>query len=95
MGQHPILVKTKIATETELRKRKKETLVQDEVSNNMTSTCQSRKDASNLSKPLIGPRQITRVACWNVRTSYQTGKTKQLSNEMKRYNIDICGLSEV
>lgn len=44
---------------------------------------------------MIGPKQITRIACWNVRTLYQAGKTKQLTDEMKRYNIDICGVSEV
>ena len=30
-----------------------------------------------------------------MRTLYQMGKTKQLVNEMKRYSIDICGVSEV
>ena len=52
-------------------------------------------EAISLKMPLIGPKQTTRIACWNVRTLYRIGKTKQLVHEMKRYSIDICGVSEV
>ena len=82
MGQHPILVKKQIATETEHIRTGIETLVQDKVPNEMTTVCQSQKEAN-------------RIACWNVRALYQLGKTKQLVNEMKWYNIDIWGVSEV
>ena len=38
---------------------------------------------------------MLRVGAWNVRTMYETGKTAQVMNEMKRYKINILGLSEV
>lgn len=36
-----------------------------------------------------------KVGQWNVRTLYQKGKLEQATNEMKRYGIDILGISEV
>ena len=93
-GPAPHSCKKQIATETE-HITETETLVQDKVPNEMMTACQSQKEANNLKMPLIGPKQTTIIACWNVRTLYQLGKTKQLVNEMKRYNIDICGVSEV
>ena len=94
-GPAPHSCKKTIATETEHIRTEIETLVQDKVPNEMTTVCQSQKEANSLKMPLIGPKQTTRIACWNVRTLYQLGKTKQLVNEMKRYSIDICGVSEV
>ena len=35
------------------------------------------------------------VGTWNVRTFYAAGKTELLTHEMKRYQCDILGLSEV
>ena len=42
----------------------------------------------------IGVKHRTRVAHWNVRTLFQTGKTHILANERKKYNVQICGISE-
>lgn len=36
-----------------------------------------------------------RIGQWNVRTLYQAGKFAELSREIERLNISICGLSEV
>ena len=36
----------------------------------------------------------TRIAHWNVRTMYEAGKLRQVTSEMKRYNLDILGVSE-
>jgi hypothetical protein len=44
---------------------------------------------------LFSPKQPTRIACWNVRTMYQSRKSAQIAKEMDRYNIEILGLSEV
>ena len=44
---------------------------------------------------LFSPKQPTRIACWNVQTMYQSGKSAQIAKEMDRYNIEILGLSEV
>lgn len=44
---------------------------------------------------LFSPKQPTRIACWNVRTMYQSEKSAQIAKEMDRYNIEILGLSEV
>ena len=44
---------------------------------------------------VFSPKQPTRIACWNVRTMYQSGKSAQIAKEMGRYNIEILGLSEV
>ena len=48
---------------------------------------ESRKEAARLT-PLL------RLATWNIRTTYETGKTVQVAREMKRYKIGGLGLSE-
>ena len=60
----------------------------------MTSACQSRKETSRPTSSLSTPKTTLKVGCWNVRTMYQTGLAAQVANEMKRYNIDILGVSE-
>ena len=40
------------------------------------------------------PKTTTRIGYWNVRTMYETGKLKQVTSEMRRYNLDILGVSE-
>ncbi|XP_013401097.1 uncharacterized protein LOC106166982 [Lingula anatina] len=42
----------------------------------------------------LGPKSILRVGAWNVRTMFETSKTAQVINEMKRYRLDILGISE-
>lgn len=44
---------------------------------------------------LLFAKSRTRLATWNVRTLYNTGKCAQVAKEMKRYNIEVPGLSEV
>ena len=58
----------------------------------MTASGSSRKDptgptASSSDKAL-------RIASWNVRTMYETGKSRQVAMEMKRYRLHILGVSE-
>ena len=97
MGQHPIPIKRKNDTETRNRNQWN-TLVQEMVAHpmdeRMTTSSESQQEAGSLIKPLIGPKQQMNIACWNVRTLFQTGITRQLTNEFKRYKVDICGISE-
>ena len=38
--------------------------------------------------------QKFKIATWNVRTLNQVGKTVQVTSEMRKYAIDILGVSE-
>jgi len=60
----------------------------------MTSRDESRKEVSASKPSLATPKQKVRIAAWNVRTMFETGKTAQVTNEMKKYNISILGISE-
>ena len=42
----------------------------------------------------LGPKTMLRIGAWNVRTMYETSKTAQVINEMKRYRLDILGIGE-
>lgn len=46
-------------------------------------------------KKYIQLKEVTKIGTWNVRTLYQAGNLEQLLKEVKRYNIEILGLSEV
>ena len=43
---------------------------------------------------LLGPKCITRIGCWNVRTMFECGKAVQVAKEMKQNRVDILGVSE-
>ena len=60
----------------------------------MTSGDESREEVFTPMRVLTHPKHQQRIACWNVRTMYQLGKTAQVCKEMRRYNIDILGVSE-
>ena len=53
----------------------------------MTWTCPPTK--------LLSSRTVSRIATWNVRTMYETGRTAQVAREFQRYRLDILGLTEV
>ena len=36
----------------------------------------------------------TKIGTWNVRTMYETGKAAQVASEMRRYGIQVLGISE-
>ena len=60
----------------------------------MTDDSQTRKGAGSPTVDSLKPKRRTRVACWNVRTLYQTGKLAQAVTEFKNYQLDILGVSE-
>ena len=39
-------------------------------------------------------RRNMKIATWNVRTMYQAGKLKNITNEATRLKVDILGLAE-
>ena len=95
MSKHPIPVKKNYPLQkpgTDLQNNMVQGLMDHQGSR--TDFRESQKDAIGPKPSLLWPKQITRIACWNVRTLYLTGKTLQLTREMDRYNIYIYGVSE-
>lgn len=43
---------------------------------------------------LLNWKSFTKIATWNVRTLYQTGKLAQAVREMDRLKLDVLGVSE-
>ena len=43
----------------------------------------------------LKPKEKTKIAGWNVRTLYQTGKLAQVVRECQNYGLDILGVCEV
>ena len=40
------------------------------------------------------PKLVTKVAQWNVRTMYETGRCAQIAKELRNHSIDVLGISE-
>ena len=43
---------------------------------------------------LFSPKLRTWIGQWNVRTLYESGKLAQLAAEIRRYRLEILGVSE-
>jgi len=54
-----------------------------------------REEARAWKSQLLTAKARTKIGTWNVRTLYSTGKLAQVLNEMKRYHVDIMGVSEM
>ena len=52
------------------------------------------REAMSSRRSFLGPKTVIRLATWNVRTMFETGKTAQVTKEMERYDLDIFGVSE-
>lgn len=59
----------------------------------MKHCSQSRKDVARPT-PLLTPRNTIKIATWNIRTLYEVGRTAQVAQEMRNYNIPLLGLCE-
>ena len=59
----------------------------------MTSTGESHSEASRLMH-LLTMKAKTRIGTWNVRTMYETGRAAQIANEMRKYKLEVLGISE-
>ena len=51
------------------------------------------REAMSSRRSFLGPKSMIRLATWNVRTMFETGKTAQVTKEMVRYDLDILGVS--
>src|SRR5688572_14343598 len=61
----------------------------------MTSNGESRKEATTQKTQILTTKAKTRIGCWNVRTMYATGRLAQVLAEMRKYKLEILGLSEI
>lgn len=52
-----------------------------------------QKEVRGAMEALFGPKTKIHFGAWNVRTIYETSKTTQVLREMKRYHLDILGIS--
>ena len=60
----------------------------------MTDSGQSRKEAAVTTTGAVSAKTTTLIGFWNVRTMYEQGRMAQVIAEMKRYKLDILGISE-
>jgi len=60
----------------------------------MTPPGQTRKEARGPRDSLATPKISRKIGTWNVRTMFAIGKTTQVVREMRRYQLDILGISE-
>jgi exonuclease III len=42
----------------------------------------------------VNAKHRTYIGCWNTRTLYEISKATQLAKDMKKYNIEVLGISE-
>ena len=67
----------------------------DNNSGSMTAPSQiPTRKARRPNKSFLRPKRKIKVRAWNVRTLYETSKSAQVTKEMKKYDIDILGISE-
>ena len=91
--------KTALATETPTNLENRHTLGEElrteATTPRMRSGDEIREEVSAQKESLATPKQLVRVAAWNVRTMYETGRTAQIVKEMERYSVSILGVSEM
>ncbi|VDP68070.1 unnamed protein product [Schistosoma curassoni] len=44
--------------------------------------------------PLLTTRETIYLGTWNVRTMWDTGRAFRIAAEMRRYNLEVLGISE-
>ena len=60
----------------------------------MTGSGQSQEEATAMIMGAVSAKTTTLIGFWNERTMCEQGKMAQVIAEMKRYKLDILGLSE-
>ncbi|XP_063405708.1 uncharacterized protein LOC134689673 [Mytilus trossulus] len=78
------------ATETETRENQLVRCRQIETYAGM----QPMTSDKTLRNSILSPKQTLKFGCWNVRTMNETSRTDQTIKEMKRFKLDILGVSE-
>ena len=61
----------------------------------MTAVNQTLQGVDTSRADSLKPKEKNKIACWDVRTLYQTGKLAQVVREFQNYGIDILGVREV
>ena len=64
------------------------------LSSRMTLLGKSRKEEQKPTASFVNAKNKTTIRNWNVRTMFETGKAGQVAREMKRYKLDVLGISE-
>ena len=60
----------------------------------MKDASQTQMEADRPMVDFLKTKKKMKVACWNVRSLYQTGKLAQVVREFDNYNLYIIGISE-
>ena len=60
----------------------------------MTTSDESPQEVRSTTDSLLGPKTNICLEAWNVRIMFETSKTAQVISEMRRYGLDILGISE-
>ena len=78
------------------RNKKLDFSVLEQVTVSMTSDGDSERlrEAVNARPSVVYAKTKLKMGFWNVRTMYNTGKTAQVTNEMRRNRLHILGISE-
>ena len=57
-------------------------------------TASDESPSQEVRESLLGPKAKIHLGAWNVRTMCEASKTAQVIIQMKRYGLDILGISE-
>ena len=60
----------------------------------MTAVNQTLQGVDTPRVDSLKPKEKTKIAFWNVRTLYQTGKLAQVVREFQNYGLDILGVCD-
>ena len=92
----PSQVKQAVATETT---QQKHTTGEDgnerAMGSFMMGSGESQREAGTRKSRFLTPKSRTNIGMWNVRTLNGAGRLAQLVKEMKRYQLEILGVSEM
>jgi hypothetical protein len=80
-----------IPTEDDLRREDASVKAGDESPREVSGS----KMACDNHKSFLTPKKFILVGCWNVRTMYAPGKTAIVAREMRKYHLDVLGISEL
>lgn len=60
----------------------------------MTASNESSREVGGTKKWVLSTKTKLKFGFWNVRTMFEAGKLAQITSEMRRYNLNILGISE-
>ena len=60
----------------------------------MTPSNQIPREVGGVKKWVLNTKTKLKFGFWNVRTMFEAGKLAQITKEMRRYNLNILGISD-